>query len=78
VLPEPKRRLITLPTTSPFLRWNQISEVLGDNPGVVAIGGLPPDMLAAAEIEVMRRASLKMRVTWDTPPKPSELQASSR
>ena len=65
-LPEPKRRIITLPTTSPFLRWNQISEVLGDNPGHVAIAGLPPDMLAPAEIEVMRRASLKMQFSWDT------------
>jgi hypothetical protein len=63
--PEPKRRIITLPTTSPFLRWNQISEVLGDNPGHVAIAGLPPEMLAPAEIEVMRRASLKMQFTWD-------------
>jgi hypothetical protein len=64
-IPEPKRRMITLPTTSPFLRWNQISEVLGDSPGHVAIAGLPPEMLAPAEIEVMRRASLKMQFTWD-------------
>jgi hypothetical protein len=64
-IPEPKRRIITLPTTSPFLRWNQISEVLGDNPGHVAIAGLPPEMLAPAEIEVMRRASLKMQFSWD-------------
>jgi hypothetical protein len=64
-IPEPKRRIITLPTTSPFLRWNQISEVLGDSPGHVAIAGLPPEMLAPAEIEVMRRASLKMQFTWD-------------
>jgi hypothetical protein len=64
-VPEPKRRIITLPTTSPFLRWNQISEVLGDSPGHVAIAGLPPEMLAPAEIEVMRRASLKMQFTWD-------------
>ena len=63
-LPEPKRRLITLPTTSPFLRWNQISEILGDSPGHVAIGGLPPEMLAPAEIEVMRRASAKMKSSW--------------
>jgi hypothetical protein len=63
-LPEPKRRLITLPTTSPFLRWNQISEVLGDDPGHVAIAGLPPEMLAPAEIEIMRRASLKMKTSW--------------
>ena len=32
-LPEPKRRMILLPTTSPFLRWNQISMALGDDPG---------------------------------------------
>lgn len=63
IVPEPKRRLITLPTTSPFLRWNQISEILGDSPGHVAIGGLPPDMLAPAELEVMRRASLKMKTS---------------
>jgi hypothetical protein len=65
-VPEPKRKLITLPTTSPFLRWNQISEILGDSPGHVAIGGLPPEMLAPAEIEVMRRASVKMKSNWPT------------
>jgi len=59
-LPEPKRRIIVLPTTSPFLRWNQISQALGDNPGFVAIGGVPPELFAPAELEVMRRASRKM------------------
>jgi hypothetical protein len=59
-LPEPKRRIIVLPTTSPFLRWNQISAALGDNPGFVAIGGVPPELFAPAELEVMRRASIKM------------------
>jgi hypothetical protein len=59
-LPEPKRRIIVLPTTSPFLRWNQISQALGDSPGFVAIGGVPPELFAPAELEVMRRASLKM------------------
>ena len=59
-LPEEKRRIIVLPTTSPFLRWNQISEVLGDEPGYVAIAGIPPEVFAPAEIEVMRRASAKM------------------
>jgi len=58
--PEPKRRMIVLPTTSPFLRWNQISEALGDDPGYVAVGGVPPEIFAPAELEVMRRASLKM------------------
>ena len=59
-LPEPKRRIIVLPTTSPFLRWNQISMALGDDPGFVAIGGIPPEVFAPAEIEIMRRASAKM------------------
>lgn len=59
-VPEPKRRFILLPTTSPFLRWNHISELLGHNPGYVAVGGFSPESLAPAELEVMRRASLKM------------------
>lgn len=58
--PEPKRRIIVLPTTSPFLRWNQISMALGDDPGYVAVGGIPPEIFAPAELEVMRRASAKM------------------
>jgi hypothetical protein len=66
-LPEPKRRIIVLPTTSPFLRWNQISAALGDNPGFVAIGGVPPELFAPAEIEVMRRASIKMKTPAVTP-----------
>ncbi len=64
--PEEKRRIIMLPTTSPFLRWNQISEVLGDAPGFVAIAGIPPEVFAPAELEMMRRASVKMP-TGNTP-----------
>lgn len=71
-LPEPKRRMIILPTTSPFLRWNQISMALGDDPGYVAIGGIPPEMFAPAEIEVMLRASAKM-----TPGMSSGISASA-
>jgi hypothetical protein len=52
--------MIVLPTTSPFLRWNQISMALGDDPGFVAVGGVPPELFAPAELEVMHRASLKM------------------
>ena len=61
-LPEPKRRIIVLPTTSPFLRWNQISEVLGDEPGFVAVAGIPPEVFAPAELEIMARASAKMEL----------------
>jgi hypothetical protein len=60
-VPDPKRRMIVLPTTSPFLRWNQISIALGDAPGFVTVGDFTPDMLAPAEVEVMRRASMKLR-----------------
>ncbi len=59
-IPEPKRRLIVLPTTSPFLRWNQISQALGDDPGYVAVGGIAPELFAPAEIEIMKRASAMM------------------
>lgn len=52
-LPEPERKMILLPTTSPFFTWNRISEALGDEPGFVAIAGFKPDMLAAAELKVL-------------------------
>jgi hypothetical protein len=66
-LPEPKRRIIVLPTTSPFLRWNQISLALGDEPGYVAVGGIPPELFSPAELEVMRRASAKMPASAPAP-----------
>ncbi len=56
-LPEPKRSIIMLPTTSPFLRWNQISLALGGSPGYVAVGSVSPEAFAGAELEMMRRAS---------------------
>jgi hypothetical protein len=59
-LPERRRKLILLPTTSPFFRWNQISEALGDAPGYAAVGPVTLDMFAPAELEVMRRASDKI------------------
>lgn len=58
--PERKRGILAIPTTSPYLHWNQISEALGADPGVVAIGGLPPDVFAPVELEMMFRASEKM------------------
>jgi hypothetical protein len=73
--PEPKRRIIVLPTTSPFLRWNQISMALGDDPGYVAVGGIPPELFAPAELEVMRRASDKMTARLEAPA--SNLQSIS-
>ena len=59
VLPEPERKLILLPTTSPFFFWNKISEALGDAPGHVAIAGFRPDMLAPAELQMLGAPSMK-------------------
>jgi hypothetical protein len=60
-MPEPARNMILLPTTSPYFRWNRISEALGDNPGQVAISGFSPEMMAPAELKVMTEMSRASR-----------------
>ena len=60
-LPEPERKMILLPTTSPFFLWNRISEALGDEPGFVAIAGFKPDMLAPAELTAFTAGSKRAR-----------------
>ena len=64
-LPEPKRKFVLLATTSPFHRWNQIAMQFGQSPGYVAIGGVPPEAFANAEIEIFHRASAKMKELSD-------------
>jgi len=59
--PEPKRRFISIPTTSPFLRWNQISLALGHDPGHVVIGKVGPEVFAPAELKMLEMASAKMK-----------------
>jgi hypothetical protein len=49
-MPEPERKMILLPTTSPFFFWNRLSEALGDSPGHVAISGLK---LSPVEMKIM-------------------------
>ena len=61
MMPEPERKMVLLPTTSPFFLWNRISEALGDEPGFVAIAGFKPDMLAPAELAVLTAASRRVR-----------------
>ena len=56
-MPQPERRMILLPTTSPFFLWNRISEILGDAPGNVAVAGFTPDMLAPGEIQMLTAAT---------------------
>jgi hypothetical protein len=60
-MPEPERKMILLPTTSPFFLWNRISEALGDEPGFVAIAGFKPDMLAPAELAAFTAGSKRAR-----------------
>jgi hypothetical protein len=60
-LPEPERKMILLPTTSPFFLWNRISEALGDEPGFVAIAGFKPEMLAPAELTAFTAGSKRAR-----------------
>ena len=69
-VPEPKRRFILLPTTSPFHVWNQISELLGHDPGFVAIAGIPPESFAPAELDIFGKASKNMAkiASGDLPP----------
>jgi hypothetical protein len=60
-MPQPERKMILLPTTSPFFLWNRISEALGDEPGFVAIAGFKPDMLAPAELAAFTAGSKRAR-----------------
>jgi hypothetical protein len=61
-LPEPERRMVLLPTTSPYFFWNKISEALNDAPGFVAISGFSPDSMAPGELDAMIMASTPREV----------------
>ena len=54
-MPEPQRKFLLLPTTSPFHQWNLVSERMGYDPGYVAIGGIAPEALSSSEREVFER-----------------------
>jgi hypothetical protein len=56
-MPEPERKMVLLPTTSPYFLWNSISEALGDQPGYVAVAGFKPDMLAPTEMAMLKVSS---------------------
>ncbi|MHB1839398.1 MAG: hypothetical protein ACYCPD_06530 [Acidobacteriaceae bacterium] len=42
--PEPARRLVTMPVTSPLLRWNDVAQTLGNPAGQVAVS-YPPSFM---------------------------------
>jgi len=60
-VPEPKRGMVLLPTTSPYFLWNRISEALGDQPGHVAVAGFKPEMLHPTELMVLTSQSKAAR-----------------
>jgi hypothetical protein len=60
-MPEPERKMVLLPTTSPYFLWNRISEALGDEPGFVAIAGFKPDMLAPAEMTMLTASNKRIQ-----------------
>ena len=42
--PEPTRRLVTMPVTSPLVRWNEVAQTLGNPAGQVAVS-YPPSFM---------------------------------
>ncbi len=42
--PEPARRLVTMPVTSPLMRWNEVAQTLGNPSGQVAVS-YPPSFM---------------------------------
>jgi len=43
--PEPARRLVTMPVTSPLMRWNDVAQTLGNPAGQVAVS-YPPSFMS--------------------------------
>jgi hypothetical protein len=60
LMPQPERKMILLPATSPFFHWNRVSEALGDATSQVAIG-FKPSMMSATEVKVMTAMSKASR-----------------
>jgi hypothetical protein len=50
VLPEPARRLITVPVDSWMLRWNDIAKSFGHGPAAVVVGEDPLQMMHPNEV----------------------------
>ncbi len=75
--PQPQRNFVLLPTTSPFHAWNQVSERLGHEPGYVAIGGIPPEAFAPAELDIFQRGSRSTSGNED-PSRSRQLQPSRK
>lgn len=57
-MPEPARRLITVPVDSWMLRWNEIAKSFGHGPAVVVVGEDPLQMMHPNEVLMHQRVMM--------------------
>ena len=70
VQPEPARRLVTMPVTSPLMRWNDVAKTLGNPAGQVAVSYPPSFMTDVFDLveNVMGPNGRPQRATSSTGP----------
>jgi hypothetical protein len=70
VQPEPARRLVTMPVTSPLMRWNDVAQTLGNPAGQVAVSYPPSFMTDVFDLveNVMGPNGRPQRATSSTGP----------
>ncbi len=70
--PEPVRRLVTVPSTSPLMRWNEIAQSLGNPAGQVAISYPPSFMTGVLDLvkNVMGPDGWPVETASSSPPGP--------
>lgn len=70
VQPEPARRLVTMPVTSPLMRWNDVAQTLGNPAGQVAVSYPPSFMTDVFDLveNVMGPNARPQRATSSTGP----------
>jgi hypothetical protein len=68
--PEPARRLVTMPVTSPLMRWNDVAQTLGNPAGQVAVSYPPSFMTDVFDLveNVMGPNGRPQRVNTSTGP----------
>ena len=68
--PEPARRLVTMPVTSPLMRWNDIAQTLGNPAGQIAVSYPPTFMTDVFDLveNVMGPAGQPQRVANPSSP----------
>jgi hypothetical protein len=70
--PEPARRLVTMPVTSPLMRWNDVAQTLGNPAGQVAVSYPPSFMTDVFDLveNVMGPTGMPQRATAASRPGP--------